>query len=69
MSKKFENPVQLQLPFSEEARVVSAQIFAFSAYRQSIGLVKDSPSDLKKVAEKEILDRILQRAERLSWYK
>ena len=69
MSKKFEHPCQLQLPFLDDPRERGAVIFTLSAYRKSTVDELNSADFLKKEAEKKILDRVLERAERLSWYK
>lgn len=69
MSKKIEHPSQLQLPLFDDPRERGAVIFTLSAYRKSTDEKLDSANILKKEAEKKILDRVLERAERLSWYK
>lgn len=69
MSKKIEHPSQLQLPFLDDARERCAKIFTLSAYRHGIDEKVDAADLQKKEAERKILDRVLERAERLSWYK
>lgn len=69
MSKKLNHPSQLQLPFLDDPRERGAVIFTLSAYRKSTDEKSDSADILKKEAEKKILDRVLKRADRLSWYK
>ena len=69
MSKKINDPDQLHLPFTENSRAISARIFSFSEHRQRSESEPAPSNDLTKEAEQKILDRVLERAERLSWYK
>ncbi len=70
MSDKSKLPEQLAFPFpSEDVPLHSAQVFSLQEHRQ----IRDSNSErdvlMPKDKEKKILDRVLERAERLSWYK
>ena len=71
MSDKNKTPEQLSLPFASEDIVThSAQVFLFRAHkaRPDSALIHDGAA-IPKDKEREILDRVLERAERLSWYK
>lgn len=70
MSDKSKLPEQLAFPFlSEEALMHSAQVFSLQEHRQVRDLNSSKDVVVPKDKEKKILDRVLERAERLSWYK
>ncbi len=63
-------PEQLALPFaSEDASLPSAQVFYLRDHRvrPDASALRDEP--MPKDQERKLLDRVLERAERLSWYK
>lgn len=71
MSDKNKVPEQLSLPFlSEDVTAHSAQVFLFSAHKAKSQAADAQDGDsIPKDKEREILNRVLERAENLSWYK
>lgn len=70
MSDKIKLPEQLMLPFSKEHQPLpSAQVFFMQEHKLRIVSDRENNTLIPKLKEKKILDRVLERAERLSWYK
>jgi len=70
MSKKGSGDSdQLQLPFDVSPRTPSARIISFADHWQRPDAESKPSPTLTKEAEKKILDRVLERADQLSWYK
>lgn len=70
MSENEKLPEQLSLPFfNDDTNHTSAKIFFLSRLREnhenSISAGRTSSKDL----EEEIIERVLERADQLSWYK
>ena len=70
MSDKSKIAEQLTLPFDgDRSRTPSAQIISLIEHRQRADGEKAAVPELTQEAEQKILDRVLERAERLTWYK
>lgn len=70
MSNQKNSPEQLTLPFfGEELVASSAQVFFLNSYRHPSKVEAPLDASIPKEEERKIIDRVLERAERLSWYK
>lgn len=70
MTDKIKTPEQLMLPFSSEDTLgFSAQVFFMRNHRSRADTECTKDASIPKIEEKKILDRVLERAERLRWYK
>lgn len=72
MSDKEKVPEQLSLPFMIDAHTTqqSARVFFLRDHFPKVNSFEISDGEsISKERERKILDRVLERAERLNWYK
>lgn len=62
-------PQQMPLPFDMENVRPTAEVISFAARRESILASQAEVEKVAQVGESEILKRVLERADRLPWYK
>lgn len=68
MSEKSALPEQLMLPLFDEPFRSSAQVLFLHKHRNHVENSVENNS-IPKDQERKIIDKILERADRLSWYK
>jgi len=69
MLNKEDIPQQMTLPFDVETSQLKAEIISFAARKESILASQAASKKVGQATESEILKRVLERADRLSWYK
>lgn len=69
MSNREDIPQQMMLPFDMEKPQFKAEVISFSARKRSILESQAACEKVTQATEVEILKRVLERADRLSWYK
>lgn len=69
MSNTENFPQQMALPFDIESHRPTAEVISFAERKESFLASQASVEKVVQVRENEILKRVLERADRLSWYK
>lgn len=69
MSNREDIPQQMTLPFDMGNPLLKAEVISFAALKESILASQAEGKKVAQVTESEILKRVLERADRLSWYK
>lgn len=70
MSGNSKLPEQLSLPFGPDSSVKeSAKVFFLSEHRPSSNTASNLEIPLSEEKQRQILDKVLERAERLTWFK
>jgi hypothetical protein len=69
MSNREDIPQQMTLPFDMGTPQLKAEIISFAARKESILASQAVSKNVVQATESEILKRVLERADRLSWYK
>jgi hypothetical protein len=62
-------PQQMALPFDMKNSQPKAEVISFAARKESILASQAADGKISQATESEILKRVLERADRLSWYK
>lgn len=69
MSNGENIPQQMTLPFDMGNPQFKAEVISFAARKESILAAQAAGKVVAEATESEILKRVLERADRLSWYK
>ncbi|MFN3812850.1 MAG: hypothetical protein ACK4S6_19765 [Roseateles asaccharophilus] len=69
MSNMENSPQQMTLPFDTGNSQPKAEVISFAARKESILASQAAGEKATQTTESEILKRVLERADRLSWYK
>jgi hypothetical protein len=69
MSDMDNIPKQMELLFDVVNLPHKAEVISFCARKESILSANAAVSNIRKPTEDEILKRVLERADRLAWYK
>lgn len=69
MSNRENIPQQMTLPFDTGNPQLKAAVISFAERKESILASQAADKKVAQATESEILKRVLERADRLSWYK